>query len=162
MTSKRIQDIVWEELYAAEVRARYFAKLAGRLKSRERWMALALAVLSLGTVGTIVAKQPDAALLLSLTTLVLSAVLATFKFDKGKALGATLGRQWTEIAAEYEILWAQLAELEEEEVLTRHRDLLTKHFPSDELAIAEFPQNDRLLSECWKAVAASRGLEVTA
>ncbi len=153
--------IIWEELYAAHVRTRYFSTIAGKLKSRERWLAVSVAVLSSGAVTTIVANVPTVPLVLSLMTAIIGAILAAFKFDKGTAMGATLSRQWAEVASEYEILWAQFADLDEEEVLKRHRALLAKHFPADEVAIAEFPLNSALLDKCWNAVAASRGLEAT-
>ncbi len=162
MTPERTRGLIWEELYAANVRTRYFSTIAGRLKSRERWLAVSVAVLSSGAVTTIVAQIPIVPLILSLMTAIIGAILAAFKFDKGTAMGATLGRQWAEIASEYEILWAQLEDLGEEEVLKRHRVLAAKHFPSDEVAIAEFPLNGPLLEQCWRAVAASRGLKVPA
>ncbi len=162
MSHERTRSIVWEELYAANVRARYFSTLAGRLKNRERWLAVSVAVLSSGAAGALFAQVPVLPLILSLMTALAGAILATFKFDKGTAMGATLSRQWAEIASEYEILWAQIEDLDEEVVLKRHRALAEKHFPSDEVAVAEFPLNSALLDRCWNAVAASRGLGIAA
>ncbi len=157
-----IQSMIWEELYAAQVRARYFSSVAGKMKSRERWLAVSVTLLSSSAAATLVANVPTLPLVLSLATAIIGAILAVFKFDKGVAMGVTLSRQWDELASEYEILWAKFPELEEKEAMELHRSLRVKHYPADEVAIAEFPLDSRLLDKCWEAVARSRGLEIAA
>ncbi len=153
-----IRNLAWEALWMADVRSRYFAHLAGKLRRTERVLALAVAISSSGTVAALLSGQDLVGKLLALATAVISAVLAGYKFDKRSSVAASHARQWLEIASEYDILWAQVDDLKEEEIAARHRELEKKHFPADELAIAEFQVDEKLLGTCFEEVAESRGI----
>lgn len=162
MTSEPTQDLIWESLYMADVRARYFAEVAARLRNVERYLALFVAVASSGAAVSILTKVPGAPLVLTLASALAAAVLATFKVDKRANVSASLARQWLEIASEYQVLWSRVGEISDKAALERHRELERKHFPADELAVSEFRLNRRLLDACFEAVRQRHGLGAAA
>ncbi len=158
----KTHDLIWDSLYMADVRARYFARLAGRLRKTERLLAVVVAVGSSGSVVSLFAGQDLAAKILGVLTAVIAGVLAAYKFDKRANVAASHSRQWLEISSEYEVLWTRIEDLDDAEAIARHRELEKKHFQADELAIAEFQLDDKLLDTCFSEVATSRGLQVAA
>ena len=164
MVSETIRDLVWDALYLADARTRYFARTAERLRTWERRLAWLVAVLSSGAVASVLAGQEYRILqvTLSVATALIAAALATYKHDKRVAVGASLSRQWSEIASEYDILWAQVQTVDDEEVIGRYRELEGKASPMDELAISEFQLDEKLWDKCFDAVAVSRGLRQAA
>ncbi len=157
MASQKVRRVIWDGLFAADVRARYFSALAARLRSRERVLAVAVGILTSGSVGSLLAKIPHVPLACSVLAAILSTILAVYKFDKGRSLGASLGRQWIEISSEYAALWATADKLSEQSLMKRHRELEQKHFSSDELAMAEFALDEKLLDRCFQKTAESLG-----
>ena len=162
MANVHIRDLIWDSLFMAEVRARYFSRVAGSLRAWERYLALFVAVSSSGAVATVLTNAKVWSVVLSIVAAIVAAVLATFKFDKRVSVGASLSRQWLEIASEYEILWARLGDTTESEALEVHRRLEKKHFPMDELAMSEFQLKAKLLDACFDEIKTSHGLQEAA
>ena len=165
MAIEKTRNLVWDALYMADVRKRYFAAVAGNLGRRERVLAFMVALSSSGTVASLLAKIPNAqtvSVILSLISASVAAFLVVAKHDKKINAGAALSRQWSEILSEYEILWAQVDTLKEATLLKKHAELERKHFPIDEIAVSEFKLNEKLLDKCFDEVARSRGLKVAA
>lgn len=158
MMGEAARNLIWESLFMADVRGRYFAHIAGRNRAWDRRLAIAVGVLSSTSVASILANIPHAPLVLSLATAVLGTTLAALKLDKRVSVGASISRQWMEIASEYEIMWAEIDSMTEKAALKRHRELEKKHLPVDELAIAEFPLRKTLLDLAFRETSYARGV----
>ena len=159
MQDQAIRDLIWKEMFEADVRYRYFGARAGKLKSWERRLALLIAIGSSSAFIALITKVPYAPLVLSAIVAVASAVLASQKFEKGSALNADLGRRWGEIRAEYMHLWLELDEIDKARVLQRYRKIEEeKVSPADKLAMQD-KVNDKLLAECQQQARAAGTFE---
>lgn len=156
--SEGTRKLIWESLFMADVRARYFALVAGRLRKHERMLALFVSILSSGSVVALLAKIQHLPLICGVVAAIASAVLATLKFDKRASVGATLSRQWMEITSEFEVVWARIDTIDDNSALRSYRILGKKHAPADELAISEFSLNTKLLNKCFEEVLLTRGV----
>jgi len=126
MLSELQQQRVWEGWLSAEIRANYFADLAGVYHRRQRWSTWLTLVASSGAAAAVLSKLPPewgwAAPVLALATAALSLYSLVTQNQKSAMDSADLHHRWNKLANEYWRLWDsmyateaadQLAKLEE-------------------------------------------------
>ena len=151
------RTLIWENLFMADVRSRYFAAVAQRLRQRERMMAISVGVLSSGAAASLVASAPQwVSIVLSLMAAILAAAFSVLNLDKRVTLGASLSRQWSEVLHQYELLWARRKELTDATALRKHKELSEQTKAADELAIAEIGEDRKLLEKVFDETALVR------
>ena len=134
---------VWEGQIAAEVRALYFAELAGNYTLQKQWITGLSFFLSSGAVVTLLTASPT---WVPVTCALLTALLTAYSMARGLDAAirtmAKLHYSWSQIASEYDTLWnatyADGAEQVYDRLVTRERDL-------SELASTDAPNNQERL-----------------
>ena len=136
----------WEEMIAADMRARYFGTLAARWKQREIRLAYAVALLSSGALLTVTTSvQEHATTVLTLLTTAASLWLASIRTEDRGGTCATLAAHWDRTRTEYELLWSaqEKGRFSERKIEAEHRRLADENKPLTQLA-ARIPENRKL------------------
>lgn len=100
---------VWEAMLGAEIRANYFAELAGKYQKRQRWATWGSLILSSGAAATVIANLPEnwvwVRYVLVLGTAGLSAYSVAMNNQKFAVDSADLHARWNKLAKDYESIW---------------------------------------------------------
>lgn len=109
MLNAHQQRHVWEEWLASEMRALYFADLAGALQWRQRAATWAMLFTSSGALaGFLLARAPAwIAPVLALATTALSIYSLVAQDQQREVESAKLHDRWNRIARGYEDLWGE-------------------------------------------------------
>lgn len=160
MPDSHHRQVVWEALLDADFRTRYFGNLAGRLQRRERLMTIGVTVLSSSAFLALITKVGIDFLpqIFSALAAVMGAVLAVYKLGKSASLSASLCARWLAIRNRQEALWAEIDDLQPQEVLRRWESIAAETYKDAEVAAAEFPLHKRLANEAQGEVMRSRRL----
>ena len=155
-------DRIWTSLLEADFRSHYFGHLAGRLQREERFLALAVTILSSSAFLSLVAKfqwiPSSAAAALSALAAVAGAILAVQKPGKKAAQSGALHRRWSSACRELESLWMSLYRLDPEEAVARWKAIEDEYAKDSESASVEFPRARRLAALCQREVVRNRRL----
>ena len=117
------QGRVWDGWFTSEVRAHYFADLAGMYRRYQTIITWATLMFSSSAVLTVLAKLPERlswiTAVLALATSALSFASVVLQLEK-KATGSTeLYFRWNELANEYRDLWENMYVDDAQERLAR-------------------------------------------
>jgi hypothetical protein len=112
MLSELQQKRVWEGWFSAEVRANYFADLAGAYHQRQRWATWAAVFSSSGAVIAFLANLPPAwawvAPAFALVTAGLSGYSLVAHYQEHAVASSDLHFRWNRLASDYEALWDEM------------------------------------------------------
>jgi hypothetical protein len=98
---------LWERMLSAEVRALYFADLANRYTRQKQFITGASFFLASGAAAALIGKLPPwVAIVLSCITALLSAYSVARGLDGATRTMAKLHSSWSELAVQYDALWA--------------------------------------------------------
>src|SRR5437867_3544710 len=104
------QRRTWEGLYLAEMRANYYADLAGRCRQLQRLVTWASLLLSSGAVlGVVITHAPTwVAPVLSLISAGLTLFGHLMQYEKSCAQCAEMADRQNRLAMDYERLWGSM------------------------------------------------------
>lgn len=106
------QKRTWEGWLTAEMRAYYFADLAGSYQARQRGATWATLVSSSGAALTILVRLPNELAWVAPTLALLTAALSLYglvmQFQVQATASADLHFRWNVLAGEYERLWEDM------------------------------------------------------
>lgn len=162
MPSETVRVKVWQSLIGAETRSAYFGRIASRLHTKERWAAFGVAILSAGAFVSIVSKWqiPHLSEVVSLLSAVMGAYVGLLQKGKIAALASALCRTWGGVQDDYEQLWHQLEQLDNNTASDRWRAIEKSHYNADESATALGLVNEKLLRACQLHVMKLRGIKI--
>jgi len=150
--------LVWNSLLNADMTTRYWGRVTQRRERLEFSITVLIALISLSAVGS---WMTDIAPWLWKGALILNAVLGTaltlIRMSRTPELMADLGSKCHGLLASYELLWAQLTELPEENIRNRCKELDLRKQEIYEKAI-RLHHSKRLVRKIQKEVLKSRGL----
>ncbi len=142
LSESQIQN-VWESQIGAEVRALYFAELAGTYTLQKQWITGLSFFLSSGAAITLFTTLPTSIpIACSVLVALLTAYSIARNLDSAIRTMAKLHYSWSQVASDYESLWnttyAEDAGLNYDRLVSRERDL-------SELASTDAPNNQKRL-----------------
>ncbi len=136
---------VWESWLSAEIRANYFADLAGRYHQLQRWATWAILFSSSGAFVTWTARVPEPwnwlAPVLALATAGLSLYSLVAQHQKHAMDAADLHARWNRLASDHERLWDDMYA---EDAPARLSALIEREAELGKVATA-FPVNEKRL-----------------
>ena len=134
---------VWENQIAAEVRALYFAELAGNYTLQKQWITGMSFFLSSGAAVRLFTSSPTwIPISCALLTALLTAYAMARNLDGAIRTMAKLHYSWSQIASEYESLWNATYAEGAEQIYTR---LVARERDLSELASTDAPNNQKRL-----------------
>ncbi len=151
---------VWDSLLDADMNVRYWTHLGTRYYNRDKYIKIFLAVMSSGAVASWgFWEQVDILWkILSGVSALIAIAVPILGWSSMIEKMARLKQQWTQIRSEYELLWLDVRQREDQNnILEGYKK--TKMSES-EVSVHEtnLPKDKKLLIECWEEVVASRGL----
>lgn len=148
------RTIVWESLLEAEYLYRYHGRMAERLTDRARILEILIAILSTGSVISLLEVVAIPGLTEGLIggTAILSIISATMEFRKSAALSSSFARRFAEAKTEYQNLWTQINTLPANDVMAQWRGIRQslKLAEVSELAPLALKTNSKLARRCQK------------
>jgi hypothetical protein len=146
LTESQITSI-WERQIAAEVRALYFADLAGSYTTQKQWITGASFFLASGAAATLLGKSPTwVPLVLACITALLSAYSVARGLDGATRTMSKFQFSWSELASGYEALWN---DVHSADALTRLETLTARERDLSSQASTEAP-NDQKRLHYWQ------------
>jgi uncharacterized membrane protein YccC len=137
-TVDSLRDLVWDGKLSADMSRRYYSYMADRYQRVDQWGKVIVAVFSSTSAiaGWTLWQTPGVSWIWALASGV-AAVLAIALpiFDPAKSLKAALKLDigWSAAFRDYELLWAQIEDLDEPKVLAALKDLRAGDEKLDEL-----------------------------
>lgn len=158
--ASRNRDLIWEDLLDAHARALFFGDVASENQTLERRLALTVGALSGSAFVSIVAKVhvPWLAEGLSLISAIAAVALTSQKYGKSADVAAALCRKWMAIQDQLEVLFRQMPDLVDDEVLKRRTEIAEIHRVDDETAARILKKDPALVSRCQAKVLELRRL----
>lgn len=148
---------VWQNLLAADYQHRYWGRMAERLTARARQLEVITAVLSTGSVVSLLASIDRLTEVLVVVTAILNIVLANMEYRKLAALSSSFCRRFVEAREEFLTLWNEVDSLPPADALTQCKEIFKslKLAEVSELAPTAIKTDWKLVGECQaEAVAA--------
>ena len=107
MLSEAQQKRVWEGMLGAEIRADYFAELAGNFLWRQRAATWTTLFLASGSVATLLANQaaPEWRLAFAIATTAVILCSVVMQNQKLAVDASDLHARWNRLSSEYERVW---------------------------------------------------------
>lgn len=109
MLSKLQQKTVWETWLSSEMRANYFADMAGRYQTTQKWLTWLTLIFSSGVFAAILTSVPSSWSWikpgLALVTVAVSLLSLVWQNQKNAAECSDLHFRWSRLASEYQALW---------------------------------------------------------
>jgi hypothetical protein len=105
------REEIWRDRYLSEVRSCYFADLAMRFRSQQKWLTLASVLLSSSVAALLLESEwlrtcaDEVKLLFTITSAVLGAFSLVVKNPERLQVAIELQAEWSRIAHEYSWLW---------------------------------------------------------
>lgn len=155
------RSLIWQSMLDADMAVRYYTHLAHRLELRDRWLGAVVFVLASGAFASalITAGQP-VQVVVSLLTVVASAIAVYVRFGDGAGHAAALFRQFALVLADYERLWSRIDETDAEAVRTVCKALSDRVISMSESAARQFGEDRSLAERAQNEVLQSRGLAI--
>jgi hypothetical protein len=158
--SSETNTLLWEKMLDADMRSRYYLRLAAILSRLELSLSILTAVLSSGAFLSLALEVPwtHAAQWCALAAVITSTWLVFSKHGKRAELAAARAHEWMAIQSELERLWSRRGATQDSEVhkiLAREDKQILAGAGS---IIRELPLNDRLSKRAQREVLVARGL----
>ena len=154
--------LIWDAMLDADLAARYYTILARRYELRDRILGFLSFILASGVVGSFILEFGDHTKVvqtsIAVATMIISGVTLIYRFDHSAAQAALLFRQFTEVLAQYESLWARIDEVEPSETRSAFDRLRASVAVMSEDATREFGDKRKLALRAQQQVLESRGL----
>lgn len=157
MASQRRQE-VWYALLDAEMNEVYWSREAQRFGTQGRFLAMAAAIASSGTVLALFGSYPFVGKLIACVASLVSIVHAHFYQTVRLKQVTTLSARWKEIAIDYRLLWGECKEEDalDEKAWGKFETISRREKQIDESA---FMVNTKRLKQAQEQVCISRGLK---
>jgi hypothetical protein len=155
-----MRKTIWDSMLDADMNQRYWSHLSRRYYVRDQYSKIFLALMSSGTVASW-GFWSDFAIIwkvLSAASALLAIALPLLNWPRHISSMVSLKQKWTEIKADYELLWLVLEKgKKDSEVgkeLKRIKQLETKVSQQE----TNLPCDKKLIYQCRDEVLKSRGL----
>jgi hypothetical protein len=150
---------IWEAMLDTEQAARYWAKIAYRLQSRDKfcgYLAFLLTVAAALTIGLRVDWWAQFGT--SLVTSVVTGITIFYRFGRSAEQAAQLHRLNAETSLQYQSLWNRLMELDASVVRGTHETIQRSLVVAGSASVREFKEDKALAAEAQQEVLKQRGL----
>ena len=158
--SKEMRTLVWNEKFNAEMRQRYFGRLAARYRRIDDFIHIILLLLSLTTFGSAIEVLLPSQLtpLLALIAFALAAAATVMRLSHRSSSFVGFSVDWGQLHTEYELLWADLnsGSMESDAVRRRVQELKSRAEPINR-GSTPYGTNDKLLLACHQETAKAIG-----
>lgn len=141
---------MWDEMIEADMRRRYFGRMAGRHETVERILSVSMVVASSATAVVVIGFIDFGAELLALCSAVLAAVAGKLQFGRSSMKNAEFSVVWGHVHSEYSDLWIDIESqrLSHNDVFEQLRALRHRHEDIDRQTTAS-PVKSKILSDCF-------------
>lgn len=158
---------LWREMLNSELTGEYFATLASRFATRDKWSKIFLAITSSGAVaGWSIWNDDQTYPFFSLAWRVASSISAItsialpfLNYSKKVEWATSLKIAYESSVKDYELLWLKRKKTPNDELLTEMQKIIEKEKSLSNIE-AHFPEkDDELLRECQTRVVTRRNLQ---
>ena len=158
--TKEMRTLVWNEKFCAEMRERYFGRLAARYRLVDNILHIILLVLSGMTLSSTseLLLPSQCAPMLALIAFALAAAATVMRLSHRSSSFVEFSVDWGKLHSEYEMLWADLnsGSMELGAVRRRIQELKSRAEPIVRRS-THYGTNDRLLLACYQETAKAIG-----
>ena len=158
--SGEIRTLVWNEKFFADMRQRYFGRLAARYRRLDNIIHIILLVLSGATVSSAneVLLPPHHTATLALIAFVVAAAATVLRLSHRSSSFTEFSVDWGKLYSEYEMLWVDLNSgcMESSAARQRLRELKSRAEPINRLS-TPYGTNDKLRLACYHEAAKAIG-----